>query len=156
MTAIHRRCIVVSLGSNIEPRGTHINNALAFLRTLHEGAVEKFCVSTISETTPLGCVPETADFFNAVAAFESSLPAHTLLDALLAYEVANGRPASREKNTPRTIDLDLLFCGDERHDDERLVLPHPRIGERQFLLALIAEIFETAKLNEKEYCEKKE
>jgi len=140
MNATRRRRVVVSLGSNIEPRHASINKALDFLRTLHEGAAEKFRASTVSETAPVDCAPETADFLNAVAAFESSLPAHSLLDALLAYEVANGRLAIREKNAPRTIDLDLLFCGDERHDDERLVLPHPRIGERAFLQAMIDEV----------------
>ena len=139
MTAATRR-IVVSLGSNIGRRDAHINNALAFLRTLHEGAVENFRVSSVSETAPVGCAPETPVFLNAVAAFDSSLSANALLDALLAYETAHGRPASREKNTPRTIDLDLLFCGDERHDNARLVLPHPRIGEREFLREMIDEV----------------
>jgi len=140
----HCRRIVVSLGSNIGPRDAHIANALAFLRTLHEGEMKKFRVSTISETAPIGCAPETPVFLNAVAAFDSSLPAHALLDALLAYETTQGRPATREKNTPRTIDLDLLFCGTEHHNDERLVLPHPRIEERPFLQAMLAEIDEAS------------
>jgi 2-amino-4-hydroxy-6-hydroxymethyldihydropteridine diphosphokinase len=76
---------------------------------------------------------------NAVAAVETSLAPIALLDALLALEAGFGRRRS-VPNAARTLDLDLLDYDGRRCNGERLVLPHPRLHERRFVLAPLAEI----------------
>lgn len=79
------------------------------------------------------------DFLNAVAALDTSLPPLQLLDALQAIEQAHGRERPY-RNAPRTLDLDLLLYGDLQLDSARLTLPHPRLGERAFVLRPLLEI----------------
>ena len=66
----------------------------------------------------------------------------TLLEAALAIERELGRDrgADSARDAPRTIDVDLLFAGDERHSTARLTLPHPRLRERRFVLAPLADL----------------
>jgi 2-amino-4-hydroxy-6-hydroxymethyldihydropteridine diphosphokinase len=78
-------------------------------------------------------------FINAAALLETSLEPHVLLDALLAIEQHAGRVRA-ERNGPRTLDLDLLHMDGVQLADERLVLPHPRIAERAFVLLPLAEL----------------
>jgi 2-amino-4-hydroxy-6-hydroxymethyldihydropteridine diphosphokinase len=66
-------------------------------------------------------------------------PAPTLLQSLFEIEARFGRQRS-VRNAPRTLDLDLLLYGDERSDDPQLTLPHPRLHQRAFVLAPLAEI----------------
>ncbi len=79
------------------------------------------------------------DFLNAVAALDTELPPLELLDALQAIELAHGRERPY-RNAPRTLDLDLLLHGDQVLDTPRLTLPHPRLGERAFVLRPLLEI----------------
>ncbi len=79
------------------------------------------------------------DFFNAVACVRTGLAPLALLDLLQALEAAHGRKRPY-RNAPRTLDLDLLLYGDETMDDARLTLPHPRMHERAFVLAPLAEL----------------
>ncbi len=79
------------------------------------------------------------DFLNAVVALDTELAPLALLDALQAVETAHGRERSY-RNAPRTLDLDLLMHGDARLDTPRLVLPHPRLHERAFVLRPLLEI----------------
>lgn len=79
------------------------------------------------------------DFLNAVAALDTTLPPLDLLDALQAIELAHGRERPY-RNAPRTLDLDLLLHGDQALDTPRLTLPHPRLGERAFVLRPLLEI----------------
>jgi 2-amino-4-hydroxy-6-hydroxymethyldihydropteridine diphosphokinase len=79
------------------------------------------------------------DFLNAVAALETVLAPIELLDALQAIEHAHGRERPY-RNAPRTLDLDLLLHGDTVMDTPRLSLPHPRLGERAFVLRPLLEI----------------
>jgi len=79
------------------------------------------------------------DFLNAVAALETVLAPFELLDALQAIEHAHGRERPY-RNAPRTLDLDLLLHGDTVMDTPRLSLPHPRLGERAFVLRPLLEI----------------
>ena len=80
------------------------------------------------------------DFINAVALLDTHLSADDLLSALQALEQQQGRERPY-KNAPRTLDLDLIFYGDERRQTERLTLPHPRWHERAFVLLPLAEIW---------------
>ncbi len=79
------------------------------------------------------------DYINAVAALETQLTALELLDHLQALEQAAGRERSYP-DAPRTLDLDILLYGDARIDSPRLTLPHPRMAQRAFVLAPLAEI----------------
>jgi 2-amino-4-hydroxy-6-hydroxymethyldihydropteridine diphosphokinase len=95
-------------------------------------------VSSIYETEPVG-LKEQPWFLNTVAEFESSLPPRELLNRALLVEQALGRVRT-VPNGPRTIDVDLLLCGDlvVRKDD--LVVPHPRYRERRFVLDPLLEL----------------
>lgn len=79
------------------------------------------------------------DFLNAVAALDTALSPLELLEALQAIEQAHGRERPY-RNAPRTLDLDLLLQGDLVLDTPRLTLPHPRLGERAFVLRPLLEI----------------
>lgn len=94
--------------------------------------------SSLYRTAPVG-LKHQPDFINAVVELLTVLPAPTLLDQLFAIEERFGRQRS-VKNAPRTLDLDLLLYGDELSQDPQLTLPHPRLHERAFVLAPLAEI----------------
>ena len=79
------------------------------------------------------------DFINAVAEAETRLAPRELLEALLAIEQRHGRKRTFP-NAPRTLDLDLLLYGDEMIAEPGLTVPHPRMHERAFVLAPLAEI----------------
>jgi 2-amino-4-hydroxy-6-hydroxymethyldihydropteridine diphosphokinase len=84
-------------------------------------------------------VGEQADFINAVVQIETALPARALLEELLATEARFGRERP-SPGAPRTLDLDLLLYGDEVIAMPGLVVPHPRMHERAFVLMPLAEI----------------
>lgn len=79
------------------------------------------------------------DFFNAVAALETTLAAHALLAELQKIERRHGRERPY-RNAPRTLDLDLLLFGDASIADSALTVPHPRMAQRAFVLQPLAEI----------------
>ncbi|MFN3304434.1 MAG: 2-amino-4-hydroxy-6-hydroxymethyldihydropteridine diphosphokinase [Roseateles sp.] len=79
------------------------------------------------------------DFLNAVVVLDTELAPLELLDALQAIEQAHGRERPY-RNAPRTLDLDLLMLGDQVLDTPRLVLPHPRLRERAFVLRPLLEV----------------
>lgn len=87
--------------------------------------------------------PAEPTYINAVARFESALPAPTLLAGLHAIEAAFGRMRSTDpkfRYAPRTLDLDLLAVGDAQRQGADLTLPHPRIAERDFVLLPLNDI----------------
>ncbi|MGE0582293.1 MAG: 2-amino-4-hydroxy-6-hydroxymethyldihydropteridine diphosphokinase [Steroidobacteraceae bacterium] len=90
-------------------------------------------------TPPFGPVVQP-DFVNSAVGFLTQLDAHALLAELHAIERALGREPARERWGPRAIDLDLLVLGSERLADETLVLPHPGIAERGFVLLPLADV----------------
>lgn len=118
----------VALGSNLGDRRNHLREALRELRAL--GRLR--AVSPLFETEPVG-LREQPPFLNAVAVLETGLGARALLQALLSIEARRGR-VRREKDGPRTLDLDLLFYGDEVIRESGLEVPHPRMHERRFVL----------------------
>lgn len=79
------------------------------------------------------------DFFNAVVAVDTALAPIELLDALQAIELAHGRERPY-RHAPRTLDLDLLLYADLVLDSPRLTLPHPRLGQRAFVLRPLLEL----------------
>ncbi|CAM3314558.1 2-amino-4-hydroxy-6-hydroxymethyldihydropteridinediphosphokinase [Nocardioides dubius] len=126
-----RRC-VLAIGSNLGERLASLQGAVDALADTPDVWVTS--VSPVYETEPVGC-PEGADnFLNAVVLIDSTLSAATLLDRALAVEDAFGRERDGTANAPRTLDVDLIVVGDRRANDENLRLPHPRAGERAFVL----------------------
>jgi 2-amino-4-hydroxy-6-hydroxymethyldihydropteridine diphosphokinase len=94
--------------------------------------------SRLYRTPPWG-VTEQPDFINAAARLETALAPRELLDALLAVETRAGRVRGA-RNGPRILDLDLLLYGDHAINEPDLVVPHPRLHERAFVLLPLADI----------------
>ncbi len=129
----------IALGSNIEPRLLNLQAARRRILELHTGS-EPVLGSKVYETSPVDCAPDAPAFLNAVLEIASDLSPEDLHQALQKIEADLGRPSAHEKNSPRTIDLDLLYCGDRLVNTPTLTLPHPRIAERQFVLRPLADI----------------
>ncbi len=129
----------VAIGANLgEPVAT-VRAAIDALRAV-EGT-RFLSASSLYRTAPVG-LHHQPDFINAVAALEvdaAALPAPSLLDRLFAIEADFGRVRTI-RNAPRTLDLDLLLFGTECRDEPGLTLPHPRMTERAFVLAPLAEL----------------
>ena len=131
-----KRIAYLGLGGNLGDKVDALRrarNALLRLPDTHEAAR-----SAIYRTPPWG-VTEQDWFANAVLAVETGLEPEALLDSALAIEAAMGRER-RERWGPRVIDIDLLFVGQERRVGPRLILPHPAIAERAFVLVPLMEI----------------
>jgi 2-amino-4-hydroxy-6-hydroxymethyldihydropteridine diphosphokinase len=127
----------IGLGSNLGDRERLIEEAAVQI-----GAVR---LSTVIETEPWG-VTNQPKFLNAVAEVETPLTARQLLDHLLDVERRLGRERIGAQWGPRTIDLDLLLYGDETIDEPGLVVPHPRLTERDFVLRPLAELVPSLKI----------
>ena len=127
--------VFLGLGSNLGDREAAIDGALARLAAR---GVRLRARSSTWLTEPVGGPPQGL-FLNAAAAVETALAPAELLAAALAVEREMGRVRA-ERNGPRTIDVDLLLYGDRRVDEPGLSVPHPRLHERRFVLAPLAEI----------------
>ncbi|WP_411820075.1 2-amino-4-hydroxy-6-hydroxymethyldihydropteridine diphosphokinase [Hyphococcus formosus] len=132
--------LLIAIGSSLPVSG--LDSQQIVTRALK--AIERFAhivaVSSLYES-PAWPDPSDPAFVNAAAQIETDLSPEALLAALHAVEAGFGRVRSR-KNGPRTLDLDLLAYNEERFDGANggLVLPHPRIAERAFVLVPLAEI----------------
>jgi len=126
----------VGIGSNLgEPR-RQIESALADLGRIPGTRLAR--CSSLYRSAPMGHADQP-DFLNAVARLETEIAAEPLLDELQGIERRHGRERSFA-NAPRTLDLDLLLYDGQVLDSPRLTLPHPRMHERAFVLAPLAEI----------------
>lgn len=126
----------VGIGSNLgEPR-RQIESALEELGRIPGTRLAR--CSSLFRSAPAGLANQP-DFLNAVARLETTIAAEPLLDELQAIEQRHGRERSFA-NAPRTLDLDLLLYDGRVLDSPRLTLPHPRMHERAFVLAPLAEI----------------
>ncbi|WP_144513499.1 2-amino-4-hydroxy-6-hydroxymethyldihydropteridine diphosphokinase [Bacillus sp. FJAT-22090] len=126
----------VSLGSNIGNRLHYLQRAVQLLRESSRIEVEK--VSSIYETDPVGYVDQSP-FLNMVVELKTSLSPHELLKKCNEIEAELGR--TREIHWgPRTVDLDILLYNEEIMKTESLLIPHPRMTERGFVLIPLVEI----------------
>ena len=130
-----RPCFI-GLGSNLDDPSGQVRSAFELLGAIPETRL--LSQSSLYRSAPFGSV-EQGDFVNAVAELETSLDAHTMLANLKDIEAAQGRMPSVRWG-PRVLDLDLLVLGDEKIDDPDLVVPHPGIAERNFVLLPLQEI----------------
>ncbi|MEC0282528.1 2-amino-4-hydroxy-6-hydroxymethyldihydropteridine diphosphokinase [Terribacillus saccharophilus] len=126
----------IALGSNIAPRETYLQQAIQMLSEHEEIKLNQ--VSTVYETEPVGY--ENQDqFLNLVAEVETSLDPMELLRICQKIEQELGRKRIIRWG-PRTVDLDILLYSTENMNVEELILPHPRMHERAFVLVPLAEI----------------
>ena len=126
----------VALGANLDDPVAQVRAAFEALRHLPQSRLTR--TSSLYRTAPVG-VHGQPDFINAVAQLETGLAPEELLDALLDLEARFGR-VRRDRNGPRTLDLDLLLYDHIELDLPRLTLPHPRLHLRAFVLHPLAEI----------------
>ena len=129
----------IALGSNIEPRLAFLQAAWRQIDPLHVGSLPVLS-SKVYETSPIDCPPGSPLFLNAVLELFIRVEPIELLQKLQGIEQNLGRRPSATRNSPRVIDLDLLYCEDVVISTPRLTLPHPRIAERLFVLRPLADI----------------
>jgi len=131
-----RESAYVALGSNLDDPQRQVENAFDLLAGLPD--TQLITRSSLYRSAPFGPV-EQPEFVNAAAELLTSLGARELLEHLQAIETSQGR-VRKKRWGPRTLDLDLLVYGAQVIDEPRLTVPHPGIGERNFVLLPLREI----------------
>ena len=129
----------IALGSNLGDRLGNLRAARQRTGELADVQPPIFSSATY-ETEPIGCEPGAAKFLNAVVGFDYEGDPMQLLEQLVRIEESLGRKRRHPKNVSRTIDIDLLYCGDRQIDNEGLRLPHPRMHLRRFVLQPLVDI----------------
>ena len=125
----------IGLGANLGDARAALRSAIASLGELPQTRVR--AQSSVYRTAPVDA--SGPDYFNAVAELATRLAPQALLEALQAIERRHGRERSF-RNAPRTLDLDLLLYGDDIIATATLTVPHPRLHQRAFVLAPLAEL----------------
>ena len=126
----------VALGSNLDDPAQHVRRGIADLARLPLTRVTR--ASGLYGSSPVG-YRDQPDFVNAVAEIETPLEPRPLLDALLEIEKRHGRVRG-VRNGPRTLDLDIALYGNRSVREPGLVVPHPRLHERAFVIVPLAEL----------------
>jgi len=126
----------VGIGSNLEDPESQVRRAFDELANIRETTLKG--KSSLYRSAPMGHADQP-DFINAVAALETGLSAEALFGELKGIEQRHGRERSFA-NAPRTLDLDLLLFGNTTIRTENLLVPHPRMHERAFVLRPLLEI----------------
>ncbi len=131
----------IALGSNLGNREAELDAGVAFLRLLaydHQARE-----GPRIETEPLNCPPGSPPFLNSVAEIiveSMELPPLNLYGALEDFEVERGRSPIREINSPRPLDLDIIYYGNYEYDQMGLFIPHRRAHQRRFVLEPLADL----------------
>ena len=144
--------IILALGTNIEPREQYLKDALA---KIEENNLKIILESSIYETPAWGGVADQ-DFLNMCIEVETSLGAYELLDTIQKIELELGR-VRKEHWGNRTIDIDVITFDDLVFNDDRLIVPHKYIHDRNFVLAPLVEMYDSIEIagkNIKESLEK--
>ena len=144
--------IILALGTNIEPREQYLKDALA---KIEDNNLKIILESSIYETPAWGGVADQ-NFLNMCIEIETELEAYELLDTIQKIELELGR-VRKEHWGNRTIDIDIITFNDLIFNDERLIVPHKYIHDRNFVLAPLVEMYgstEIAGKNIKESLEK--
>ena len=126
----------LGLGSNLGDRLTNLQGAVDLLQG--EPGLQVTASSRVWETVPVGGPPQP-DYLNAVIRVETDLSARDLLDAAHRVEARLGR-VRKERWGARSIDVDLLLFDEESIDEDDLVVPHPRMHQRAFVLLPLLEL----------------
>jgi 2-amino-4-hydroxy-6-hydroxymethyldihydropteridine diphosphokinase len=127
------RVAYLSLGSNLGDRRAHL---VAAVQIVADGDAHR--VSSLYLTEPWGPVAQD-DYYNVVVEVTTEATAHELLERCRRAETARGRERA-ERFGPRTLDADVLLVGDEVVSDPDLLVPHPRMWERRFVLVPLYEL----------------
>ena len=144
--------IILALGTNIEPREQYLKDALA---KIVDNNLKIILESSIYETPAWGGVADQ-NFLNMCIEVETELEAYELLDTIQKIELELGR-VRKEHWGNRTIDIDIITFDDLVFNDDRLIVPHKYIHDRNFVLAPLVEMYgsiEIAGKNIKESLEK--
>ena len=127
--------VAIGLGSNLGDRLTNLDSGVSSLRKV----VRELQVSSVYETDPVGFLPQPG-FLNACCVGRTRLSARQFMSELQDAERRAGRRRYGPRYGPRELDLDLLLYGDLTLVSDHLTVPHPRMFERAFVLAPLAEI----------------
>ncbi len=127
---------LIGLGGNVGDVVGSMQRAINAIEIRRDCRIS--AVSKIYKTPPRG-ITDQDWFFNACAEVQTSLAPSALLDLLLTIERAQGRVRD-QRWVPRTLDLDILAYGDEKIETDRLTIPHPRMGERAFVIFPLMDI----------------
>jgi 2-amino-4-hydroxy-6-hydroxymethyldihydropteridine diphosphokinase len=130
-----KKMVYLSLGSNLGNREAQLRDAIVRLGQL--GMVK--LVSSLYETEPVEVESEQTWFLNCAVAMETELMPLRFLTSMLAVEQSMGRTRT-EPRGPRTIDIDIVFFGNDVLDTQELTVPHPAMQQRRFVLEPLAEI----------------
>ena len=144
--------IILALGTNIEPREQYLKDALA---KIEENNLKIILESSVYETPAWGGVADQ-NFLNMCIEVETSLGAYELLYTIQKIELELGR-VRKEHWGNRTIDIDIIAFGDLVFNDDRLIVPHKYIHDRNFVLAPLVEMYDSIEIagkNIKESLEK--
>jgi 2-amino-4-hydroxy-6-hydroxymethyldihydropteridine diphosphokinase len=131
----------IALGSNLSDSAAELDAAVIFLRGL--SADRPIRESSRFKTEPVDCPPGSGPFLNAVAEIivdPAVLPPVELLKRLQSFERERGRPRGHERNSPRPLDLDIIYYGDLVMQTHELTIPHPRAISRRFVLEPLAQL----------------
>ena len=127
----------LGFGSNVGDRRAHLVDAVAALAA---GGVRVLASSSVYETEPVGLVLDQRDFFNACVRVESTRGPEELLAACKQTERQLGRAPGGARHGPRVIDVDVLLLDELEHESDKLVVPHPYLTERRFVLVPLLEL----------------
>lgn len=129
----------LGIGTNLGDRDLYLTMAQQALAQLPSSRL--VAISPVYETDPVSPVPQ-GRFFNAAAQLQTQLTAHQVLEALTRIEYQAGRPplSERARWGPRTLDLDLLLYDDQIICDDDLIVPHPHMHERWYVLRPLADL----------------
>lgn len=128
--------IILALGTNIEPREQYLKDALA---KIVDNNLKIILESSVYETPAWGGVADQ-NFLNMCIEVETELEAYELLDTIQKIELELGR-VRKEHWGNRTIDIDIITFNDLIFNDERLIVPHKYIHDRNFVLAPLVEMY---------------
>jgi 2-amino-4-hydroxy-6-hydroxymethyldihydropteridine diphosphokinase len=134
-----RRC-AIGLGSNLGDRWAALVEARARLLEWLPAGSSLLASAPVYESEPVDCAGDAPPFLNTVLLLQVTVDPDNLLNMAQAVERAMGRPDQRGPNEPRVIDVDLLFVGDFCCKEAHLVLPHPRLHLRRFVLQPLVEV----------------
>ena len=126
----------LGLGSNVGDREGQLRNAISRIAAL--GTCRLLRVSPVYETEPREYADQD-DFLNCVCEIETALAPRALLDAVKSVEREMGRTPS-ERSRPRIIDIDILLFGSVEISEKSLVIPHPQLAKRRFVLVPLCEL----------------
>ncbi len=130
-----KKLVYLSLGSNLGDREKYLREAISRLRDM--GVIRQ--ISAFYETQPVQVKTEQPWFLNCALAIETGLRPLEFLNRMLGVERSMGRVRTEPKG-PRTIDIDILFFGNDVLDTPELTVPHPAMHQRRFVLEPLAEI----------------